>query len=48
MVYTASMFIHNGDFLGSTQNNVPGRHNVFNALAVVAMAVNLGQDGSAV
>jgi UDP-N-acetylmuramate--alanine ligase len=39
---------HNGGLLGSTQISVPGRHNVFNSLAVAAMAVNLGQDGSQV
>jgi UDP-N-acetylmuramate--alanine ligase len=36
---------HNGRFLGSTRISVPGRHNIYNSLAVVAMAVNLGQDG---
>ena len=35
-----------GKFLASAQINLPGKHNVFNALAVVAMAVNLGQDGA--
>jgi UDP-N-acetylmuramate--alanine ligase len=39
---------NNGNFLGNAQISVPGKHNVFNALAVVAMAVNLGQDGSQV
>lgn len=37
---------HDNKFLGSTKISVPGRHNVFNSLAVVAMAVNLGNDGS--
>jgi len=33
---------HNGKLLGATKIALPGRHNVLNALAVVAMAVNAG------
>ena len=33
---------HNGELLGETKISLPGRHNILNALAVVAMAVNLG------
>ncbi len=33
---------HNGQLLDRTNISLPGRHNIFNALAVVAMAVNLG------
>ena len=33
---------HNGLLLGSTGISVPGKHNVLNALAVIAMAVNIG------
>jgi UDP-N-acetylmuramate--alanine ligase len=33
---------HNGRLLGPTQIQLPGKHNVMNALAVVAMAVNAG------
>ena len=33
---------HNGTLLGATRISVPGRHNILNALAVVAMAVNAG------
>jgi UDP-N-acetylmuramate--alanine ligase len=36
---------NNGSFLGNARISVPGRHNVFNAMAVIAMAVNLGCDG---
>ena len=32
----------NGTFLGSTRISLPGRHNILNALAVVAMAINIG------
>ncbi|MCK4293501.1 MAG: UDP-N-acetylmuramate--L-alanine ligase [Planctomycetes bacterium] len=35
---------HNGQLLGPAQISLPGRHNVLNALAVVAMAVNAGLD----
>ena len=34
----------NDKLLGSTKISLPGRHNVLNALAVVAMAVNTGLD----
>jgi UDP-N-acetylmuramate--alanine ligase len=33
---------HNGKLLGATRISLPGRHNILNALAVVAMAVNVG------
>ncbi len=33
---------HNGTLLGRTRISVPGRHNILNALAVVAMAVHAG------
>jgi len=33
---------HNGELLGATQISLPGRHNILNALAVVAAAVNAG------
>ena len=33
---------HNETLLGATNISLPGRHNIFNALAVVAMAFNLG------
>lgn len=33
---------HDGRFLGSTSISLPGRHNVSNALAVVALAVKIG------
>jgi UDP-N-acetylmuramate--alanine ligase len=33
---------HNGELLGATRISLPGKHNVMNALAVVAMAVNAG------
>ncbi|MBN2315430.1 MAG: UDP-N-acetylmuramate--L-alanine ligase, partial [Sedimentisphaerales bacterium] len=32
----------NGTFLGSTRISLPGRHNILNALAVTAMAINIG------
>lgn len=32
---------HNGKLLGATKISLPGRHNILNALAVVAMAVNV-------
>ncbi|MHC4395369.1 MAG: UDP-N-acetylmuramate--L-alanine ligase [Planctomycetota bacterium] len=35
---------HNGRPLGPAQLTLPGRHNILNALAVVAMAVNAGVD----
>ncbi len=33
---------HNNKLLGATKISLPGRHNILNALAVVAMAVNIG------
>jgi len=39
---------HNGELLGPTSISLPGRHNVANALAVVAMAVNMGVSGQQV
>lgn len=33
---------HNNDLLGATRISLPGMHNIFNALAVTAMAINLG------
>jgi len=33
---------HNGELLGATRIVLPGRHNILNALAVVAMATNAG------
>ena len=33
---------HNGDLLGPARISLPGRHNVLNAMAVVAMAGNVG------
>jgi len=33
---------HNGKLLGATRISLPGSHNILNALAVVAMAVNAG------
>jgi UDP-N-acetylmuramate--alanine ligase len=38
----------NGQFLGRTKISIPGVHNVLNALAVIAMAVNLGIDAKQV
>jgi UDP-N-acetylmuramate--alanine ligase len=35
---------HDGQLLGATNVSLPGRHNVLNALAVVAAAVNAGVD----
>ena len=35
---------HNGKLLGATRISVPGTHNILNALAVVATAVNAGLD----
>ncbi len=35
---------HDGQLLGATSISLPGRHNVLNALAVVAAAVNAGMD----
>jgi len=39
---------HNGKLLGRTQIGLPGKHNVLNALAVVAMAINAGLDADQV
>jgi len=39
---------HTGKFLGRTTISLPGRHNIYNALAVVAMAMNLGLKGEQV
>jgi UDP-N-acetylmuramate--alanine ligase len=39
--YTFDVY-HNGKSLGTTHISLPGRHNVSNALAVTAMAVNAG------
>jgi len=36
---------HNGRLLGRTSIGLPGRHNVLNGLAVVAMGINAGLDG---
>jgi UDP-N-acetylmuramate--alanine ligase len=33
---------HNNQLLGRTRNSIPGKHNVANALAVIAAAVNAG------
>jgi UDP-N-acetylmuramate--alanine ligase len=33
---------HNDRFLGKTRISLPGKHNILNALAVIAMAVNAG------
>jgi UDP-N-acetylmuramate--alanine ligase len=38
-LYTFDIY-HNGKLLGTTKISVPGKHNVMNALAVTAMAVN--------
>jgi len=35
---------YNDKLLGTTRISIPGRHNILNALAVVAMAVNIGID----
>jgi len=39
---------HNGELLGPARISLPGRHNILNALAVVAMAVNAGLDAAEV
>jgi UDP-N-acetylmuramate--alanine ligase len=39
---------HNQKLLGRTNNRIPGKHNVANALAVVASAVNAGVEAGAV
>ncbi len=43
--YTFDVY-HNGKFLGPARNSLPGTHNILNALAVVAMAINIGLDAS--
>jgi UDP-N-acetylmuramate--alanine ligase len=35
---------HNGSFLGTARISLPGTHNILNALAVIAMAINIGLD----
>ncbi|MCK4752086.1 MAG: UDP-N-acetylmuramate--L-alanine ligase, partial [Planctomycetes bacterium] len=35
---------HEGKLMGKTQISLPGRHNILNALAVVAMATSIGLD----
>jgi len=40
-LYTFDIY-HNGKLLGATKIALPGKHNVLNALAVTAMAVNIG------
>jgi UDP-N-acetylmuramate--alanine ligase len=39
--YTFNVY-HNAELLGSTRITLPGRHNIMNALAVIAMASNIG------
>ncbi|MGD8786615.1 MAG: UDP-N-acetylmuramate--L-alanine ligase [Phycisphaerales bacterium] len=46
-LYTFDVY-HNDELLGPARISLPGRHNVLNALAVVAMAVNIGLDGKEV
>jgi UDP-N-acetylmuramate--alanine ligase len=43
--YTFDVY-HNGKLLGPARNSLPGTHNILNALAVVAMAINIGLDTS--
>jgi UDP-N-acetylmuramate--alanine ligase len=40
-LYTFDVY-HNGELLGATKISLPGRHNILNALTVVAMAINAG------
>jgi UDP-N-acetylmuramate--alanine ligase len=40
-LYSFDIF-YKGDLLGTTRISLPGKHNIFNALAVTAMAANLG------
>jgi UDP-N-acetylmuramate--alanine ligase len=40
-LYTFDIY-HNGKLLGATKIALPGKHNVLNALAVTAVAVNVG------
>ncbi|MHC4423788.1 MAG: UDP-N-acetylmuramate--L-alanine ligase [Planctomycetota bacterium] len=39
---------HNGQLLGRARIGLPGEHNILNALAVVAMAINVGLDAGQV
>ena len=39
---------HNGKLLGPARLSIPGKHNVMNALAVAAMAINAGLDAKQV
>jgi UDP-N-acetylmuramate--alanine ligase len=39
---------HSGTLLGAARISLPGTHNILNALAVVAMAINIGLDASQV
>ncbi|MDH4240371.1 MAG: Mur ligase family protein, partial [Phycisphaerae bacterium] len=43
--YTFDVY-NNGKLLGPARNSLPGTHNILNALAVVAMAINIGLDTS--
>jgi UDP-N-acetylmuramate--alanine ligase len=43
--YTFDVY-HNGKLLGPARNSLPGNHNILNALAVVALAFNIGLDAS--
>ena len=43
--YTFDVY-HNGKFLGPARISLPGTHNILNALAVAAMAINIGLDAS--
>ncbi|MGB2806372.1 MAG: Mur ligase family protein, partial [Sedimentisphaerales bacterium] len=41
--YTFDVY-HNGKLLGPARNSLPGTHNILNALAVVAVTINIGLD----
>ena len=41
-ISTQSAIYHRDDFLGNMQLNIPGKHNALNALAVIALALELG------
>jgi len=43
--YTFDVY-HNGKLLGPARNSLPGTHNILNALAVVAVTINIGLDAS--
>jgi UDP-N-acetylmuramate--alanine ligase len=43
--YTFDVY-KNGKLLGHARNYLPGTHNILNAIAVVAMAINIGLDAS--